>query len=77
MPTEFPRSRYIDLRLPSGKHSGLRLDPVRMVLELQREGIKYYFDLAMMYNPEKRIGQEDTNGVDNRAANKGRVILGI
>lgn len=41
-----PQSQYIDLHLPDGTHSGVRVDSRRGVLEIQRRGIKHYFDLA-------------------------------
>lgn len=56
-PATLPRPLYHDLRLPDGSHSGVRVDAQRLVLEIQRKGVKYYFDLAVMYNghqsPEK------------------------
>ena len=45
-----PRPQYIALRLPDGSHSGVCVDVQRLVLEVQRKGVKYYFDLAVMYN---------------------------
>lgn len=66
MQPDRPHCEYIDLRLPNGKHSGLRLDVARMVLELQREGIRYYFDLAMMYTTAQRMAI--TGGKTNEMA---------
>lgn len=41
-----PEPTYIDLRLPDGTHSGVRLDLGRGILEVQRRGVKHVFDLA-------------------------------
>lgn len=40
--------QYEDLRLPDGKHSGVRVDVARGVLEVQRKGVRYYFDLTVL-----------------------------
>lgn len=42
-----PIPRYEALRLPNGRHSGVCVDRARLILEVQRDGIKYYFDLAL------------------------------
>jgi hypothetical protein len=46
-PIRPPVPQYEILRLPNGKHSGACFDARRFVLEIQRDGIKYYFDLAL------------------------------
>lgn len=38
--------QYVDLRYPDGKLAG-RYDPARGILEIQRAGAKYYFDLTL------------------------------
>ena len=43
-----PLARYADLRLPDGTHSGARYDPTRGVLEIQKRGKRYYFDLTQI-----------------------------
>lgn len=43
-----PSSQYIDIRLPDGSHSGVRVDSRRGVLEIQRKGVRYYFDLVQV-----------------------------
>lgn len=43
-----PIARYEALRLPDGTHSGARIDRARFILEIQRKGVKYYFDLAIV-----------------------------
>jgi len=43
-----PAPQYQILRLPNGKHSGVAVDLRRWVLEVQRDGIKYYFDLTQL-----------------------------
>ena len=43
-----PLARYEDLRLPDGSHSGVRVDAVRGILEVQKRGIRYYFDLTQI-----------------------------
>lgn len=67
-----PRSQYTALRLPDGTHSGVCVDVSRLVLEIQRKGVRYYFDLAMMYN-----AQHEQHGVDNITAEARRLILGV
>lgn len=51
-----PEPRYKPLRLPDGTHSGVCVDVSRLVLEIQRKGVKYYFDLAVMYNAMQTNG---------------------
>jgi hypothetical protein len=55
-PATLPQPQYKPLRLPDGTHSGVCYDPLRGVLEIQRKGTKYYFDLAVMYNANQRNG---------------------
>lgn len=43
-----PLARYEDLRLPDGTHSGVRVDVVRGILEVQRKGKRHYFDLTQI-----------------------------
>jgi hypothetical protein len=43
-----PPAHYADLRLPDGSHSGVRVDALRGVIEIQRRGTKYYFDLTQI-----------------------------
>lgn len=45
MPTP-PASRYQDLRLPDGTHTGVRVDVARWIIQVKRRGVLYYFDLA-------------------------------
>lgn len=42
-----PTANYVALRLPDGRHSGVRWDAARGVLEVQKQGVRYYFDLAL------------------------------
>ena len=46
--SNFPLPQYEALRLPDGTHSGVRVDRARLIIEVQRKGIKYYFDLALL-----------------------------
>ena len=52
-----PIARYEALRLPDGSHSGCQFDRARFVLEIQRKGVKYYFDLAIL--PQGLVKQEN------------------
>jgi len=52
-----PVARYEALRLPDGSHSGVCVDRSRYVIEIQRKGVKYYFDLAIL--PQGIVKQEN------------------
>lgn len=42
-----PSPQYVDLPFSDGGLAG-RFDPVRGVLEVQRRGVKHYYDLAVL-----------------------------
>ena len=42
--------QYLELRFPDGKLAG-RYDPVRGILEIRRNGVNVYFDLAVLAMP--------------------------
>lgn len=39
---------WVDLRLPDGTHSGVRVDLLRGLLEVQKRSGKHIFDLAQL-----------------------------
>ena len=43
-----PPAAYQDIRLPDGTHSGVRIDCARGILEIQRRGVRHYYDLVLM-----------------------------
>ncbi len=43
-----PPPHWVDLRLPDGTHSGVRVDLRRGLLEVQRRSGKHIFDLAQI-----------------------------
>lgn len=48
MEMTMPQSNYVDVPYPDGSLA-FRLDTERMIVEIQRRGIKYYFDLRTIY----------------------------
>ena len=50
-----PPAAYQDIRLPDGTHSGVRIDCARGILEIQRRGVKHYYDLVLMQPVEMTI----------------------
>jgi len=61
-----PEPDYIDLRLADGTHSGVRLDMVRGILEVQKRGVKHVFDLTTIQRDQHRGAGGGTDGKDNR-----------
>jgi hypothetical protein len=64
-----PKPQYEILRLPDGRHSGARFDPVRGVLEIQYKGSKYLFDLAQIkeaIDEKKNVCYDTCSGGSNR-----------
>lgn len=43
--------QYIDLRLPDGTHTGVRVDWGRGIVEVRKRGVNYYFDIADAGHP--------------------------
>lgn len=60
-----PPAQYEPLEFPDKKLAG-RFDPVRGILEIQRAGIKYYFDLTQIKPIDKR-NNLCNNGIANVA----------
>lgn len=54
--TILPSPHYIDVRYPDNKLA-FRYDPTRGVVEIQRNGCRHYFDLAVIVMPIEN-GQE-------------------
>lgn len=50
---------FRDLLLPDGKHSGVRIDARRLILEVQRRGTRYYFDLTQIVDFAERLCYTD------------------
>lgn len=48
-----PTSNYETIYFPNGDHTGVRFDRKRWILEIQKRGIKYYFDLANLKQVKK------------------------
>lgn len=48
IPVYKPVAQYEPIYLPDGTHSGVRFDRNRGILEIQKKGVKYFFDLALM-----------------------------
>jgi len=48
IPVYKPVAQYESIFLPDGTHSGVRFDRNRGILEIQKKGVKYFFDLALM-----------------------------
>lgn len=42
-----PLPQYVDARYPDNKIA-FRYDPLRGIIEIQRNGIRYYFDLTIL-----------------------------
>lgn len=53
-PVALPAPAYIDLKLPDGRHSGIRLDLDRGILEVQKQGVRYVFDLATLRDEQRK-----------------------
>ena len=49
--------QYVELRYPDGKLAA-KYDPIRGILELQRQGVKFYFDLALLSMPAIEMPKE-------------------
>lgn len=49
-PATLPKPQYKPLRLPDGTLAA-RYDPLRGVLEVKCQGMKYYFDLTQIERP--------------------------
>lgn len=45
---ELPVARWVDLRLPDGSHSGIRVDLWRGLLEVQKRSGRHIFDLTAL-----------------------------
>lgn len=43
-----PPPKYIDIFLPDGKHSGVRVDIGRGIIEIRRRQESYFFDLTQI-----------------------------
>lgn len=48
-----PSADYETIYFPNGDHTGVRFDRSRWILEIQKRGIKYYFDLANLKQVKK------------------------
>lgn len=53
---QMPIAHYEPIYLPDGTHSGVRFDRFRGILEIQKKGVKHFFDLATLrpITPEVR-----------------------
>jgi hypothetical protein len=47
---ERPQSDYVTVPFPDGRGIAFRYDVARDIVEIQRRGVKYFFDLAVMRN---------------------------
>ena len=54
-----PEPRYVDLRFEDGTHSGVRVDLMRGIIEVQKRGVKHVFDLVMIQESEQRRERRD------------------
>lgn len=43
-----PPQHWVDLRLPDGTHSGVRVDLARGLLEVQKRSGRHVFDLTLL-----------------------------
>lgn len=43
-----PIAQYEPIYLPDGTHSGVRYDRIRGILEIQKKGVKHFFDLTAL-----------------------------
>jgi len=57
-----PNAKYDPIYLPDGTHSGVRVDRERGIIEVQRKGIKYYFDLAVSFYAVHNLPHDTKNG---------------
>jgi hypothetical protein len=62
--------QYEDLRLPDGRHTGVRVDVARGILEVQRNRIRYYFDLTTL-----PIAKPVQICYDNRTGDSTKVLI--
>ena len=53
------KNEYVDLRLPDGTHSGVRIDKQRCLLEVQKRGVKYLFDLTLLIDFQEQLCYTD------------------
>lgn len=53
---QLPTPHYETIYLADGTHSGVRFDRFRGILEIQKKGVKHFFDLATLrpITPEVR-----------------------
>lgn len=45
---QLPEPHYEPIYFPDGTHSGVRFDRLRGILEIQKKGVKQWFDLTTM-----------------------------
>lgn len=45
---QFPEPHYVPIYFADGTHTGVRFDPFRGILEIQKKGVKHFFDLTAL-----------------------------